>query len=266
MSLQFEEREVQSADGTRIGFVTFGSGPALVIVHGSAGTRDAWLPVATALAGQFTCHLIDRRGRGRSGDAREHSMARECEDVEAVLGVAGSGAHLLGHSYGGICVLEAARRFPVGRLVLYEPPLFHSGQKSEELGKQIRSAMESDQPEEALACFLRGGPELSAAEVSAFQATPLWKEAVKLAPTFAREVEAINRLKSDLDRYREVSMPTLLLVGTASTSHLKDASSGLQDTLPNARTVLLDGQGHIANFLAPDLVAREVSDFLLASP
>ena len=86
-----------------------------------------------------------------------------------------------------------------------------------------------------------------------------------LAPTFAREVEAISCLKSNLVPYRELSMPTLLLVGTASVAHLKEASSGLQDTLPNAKTVLLEGQGHIANLIAPDLVAREVSDFLLAS-
>jgi len=217
------------------------------------------------MAGQFTCHVIDRRGRGRSGDAREHSLDRECEDIEAVLAGAGSGAHLLGHSYGGICALEAARRFPLGRLVLYEPTLFHSGSKSEELSVQIRSAMKRNQADEALACFLSSGPELSTAEVSAFRATPLWQEAVKLAPTFAREVEAINRLKSDLKPYREVSMPTLLLVGTASAAHLKDASSGLQDTLPDVRTIRLEGQSHIANLLAPDLVAREVSDFLLAS-
>ena len=265
MSLQFEERDVQSADGTSVGFVMFGSGPPLVLVHGSAGKGDAWLPVAEAIAGQFTCHLVDRRGRGRSGDARQHSLDRECEDIEAVLRVAGAGAHLLGHSYGAICALEAARRFPVGRLVLYEPPLFHSGSRSEELSKQIHSAMANDQPDEALACFLRGGPELSADELSAFQATPLWKEAVELAPTFAREVEAINRLESNLEPYRKVSMPTLLLVGTASAAHLRDASRGLQDTLPNVRTVLLDGQAHIANLLAPDLVAREVSNFLLAS-
>lgn len=265
MGLEFEEREVQSADGTSIGFSTFGSGPALVLVHGSASSRDAWLPVATALAGQFRCHLMDRRGRGQSGDTLAHTLDREREDVEAVLEVAGSGAHLLGHSYGGLCALEAARHFPLGRLVLYEPPLFHSGPKSEELSAQIRSAMQSDQPDEALACFLKGGPELTDAEVSAFRATPLWKEAVTLAPTFAREVEAISCLKSNLVPYRELSMPTLLLVGTASVAHLKEASSGLQDTLPNAKTVLLEGQGHIANLIAPDLVAREVSDFLLAS-
>ncbi len=61
-------------------------------------------------------------------------------------------------------------------------------------------------------------------------------------------------------------MRTLLLVGTASSADLKTASSGLEDTLPNVRTVLLDGQSHVANLLVPDVVAREVIEFLLANP
>ena len=266
MSVQLQEQTVRSADGTRIGFVKLGSGPSLVLVHGGVSTVDAWLPVATAMAEQFRCYVIDRRGRGRSGDGPEHSLDRECEDIKAVLDIAGPGAHLLGHSYGAICSLEAACRFPVDRLVLYEPPLFFSGQKAEELIEHFCAAMESNQVDQAIALFLKGGPELSDDEVSALQATPLWKEMLELAPTLARELEAINRLGSNLERYRELSVRTLLLVGTASSADLKAASSGLGDTLPNVRTVLLDGQGHVANLLVPDAVAREVTDFLLASP
>ena len=130
MSAESEEHTVHSADGTKIGFVRLGSGPSLVLVHGGVNTRDAWLPVATVIANQFTCYVMDRRGRGRSGDGPEHSLDRECEDIKAVLDFAGPGAHLLGHSYGAICALEAACRFPVGRLVLYEPPLFDGENRS----------------------------------------------------------------------------------------------------------------------------------------
>ncbi len=42
------------------------------------------------------------------------------------------------------------------------------------------------------------------------------------------------------------------------------ASRVLGEALPNARTVRLEGQAHAANLTAPDLVAREVADFLLA--
>ena len=123
MSSQPEERVARSADGTPIGFLKFGSGPSLVFVHGSVNTGEEWLQVATAMAEQFTCYVMDRRGRGRSGDAAAYSLDRECEDIIAVLEVAGPEAHLLGHSYGAICALETARRLPIGRLVVYEPPL-----------------------------------------------------------------------------------------------------------------------------------------------
>lgn len=262
MTDQAQELTARSADGTKIGFTKFGSGPSVVLVHGSVSTGEDWLPVATSMADRFTCYVMDRRGRGRSGDGPEYSLAREGEDIKAVLDCAGPGAHLVGHSYGAICSLEAASRFSVGRLALYEPPLL-GGENPEELARLFRAAMERNQADQAMALFLERGPGLSGAEVAVLQTTPLWKRMVELAPTLPREMDAIRQLRFDLERYRSLSARTLLLVGTASPPHLKTASSGLQDTLPDARTVLLDGQSHIANMLAPDLVAREISEFLL---
>jgi pimeloyl-ACP methyl ester carboxylesterase len=45
---------------------------------------------------------VDRRGRGRSGDATDYALEREYEDVVAVVEAAGEGVSVLGHSYGGI--------------------------------------------------------------------------------------------------------------------------------------------------------------------
>src|SRR6266849_4419003 len=69
----------RSADGSSIGFLRLGSGPALLFVHGSLSSGESWLPVATAMAGRFTCYVMDRRGRGRSGDTADYSLQRECE-------------------------------------------------------------------------------------------------------------------------------------------------------------------------------------------
>lgn len=266
MAAQPAEREARSADGTRIGFVELGSGPPLILVHGGVSDGGQWLPVAQAMSGTSTCFLMDRRGRGRSGDAAGYSLEREAEDIKAVLDAAGPDANLLGHSYGAICALEAACRFPVRRLVLYEPPLLFVGPRSEQLVERFRAAVESHELGEALALFLKEGPQLPEADVAALQQTPLWEEMAALAPTLTREMEAINGLGGNLERYHELSVPTLLLLGSLSASHLEAASKGLQETLPDARTVLLDGQAHVANLTAPDLVAREVTGFLLARP
>jgi pimeloyl-ACP methyl ester carboxylesterase len=117
------EGSVRSADGTRIAFRRLGSGPAIVMVHGSIATHTAWMRVARLLAGRYTCFAMDRRGRSHSGAGTSpYSIEREYEDVCAVLDAAGPGAFLAGHSFGAICALGAVLLHPVSRLVIYEPP------------------------------------------------------------------------------------------------------------------------------------------------
>ena len=102
---------------------------------------------------------MDRRGR--SGDAEEYSLKKELDDVKAVLDMAGPDSYLLGHSYGAVCALEAAKRFSVSKLVLYEPPIpIHGPVIGPEL-ENCRSAAERDQLGEALAIGLRGVVKMS---------------------------------------------------------------------------------------------------------
>lgn len=264
MSIEAIAEVTRSADGTSIGFVRLGAGTALVFVHGSLSTGDDWLQVATAMAGQFTCFIMDRRGRGRSGDASDYSLDREYEDIKAVLDVAGPGAHLFGHSYGAICALGAALRAPIGHLVLYEPPLPVEGPVVGTALAPYRAAVASHQLNEALTIGLRDIIHMSADEISALRSTPFWKKRAVLTPTWTRELEAIDRLGPSLDRYRHLAAPTLLLLGTATPAHHQVATIALAKTLPAVRVVRLQGEGHAAHLTVPDIVAKEVTDFLLA--
>src|SRR5436190_483980 len=94
----------ESADGTTIGFYRRGTGPALVITHGSISSGE----------------LV--------ADTRPYDLAAEVADIAAVMAVAGPGAHLLGHSYGALCTLAHAQTHGIeGTLVVYEPPLAVDG-------------------------------------------------------------------------------------------------------------------------------------------
>src|ERR1700748_3494329 len=103
---------VTSRDGTPIGYLKTGRGPAVVIMHGSMESARSHTLLAQALAGDFTVYLPDRRGRGLSGPHRpDHSVRTEVEDLQAVL--AESGAQLVfGVSAGGLGVLGGARTMP----------------------------------------------------------------------------------------------------------------------------------------------------------
>jgi pimeloyl-ACP methyl ester carboxylesterase len=76
---------VTSSDGTQLAVWRDGSGPPLVAVHGTTADHTRWMRVAPRLTAQFTVYLMDRRGRGRSGDGPSYSLQREAEDVRAVV-------------------------------------------------------------------------------------------------------------------------------------------------------------------------------------
>src|SRR4051794_32603034 len=123
-------RHAVSADGTRIGWEVAGAGPPLVLLHGSVADRARWAAVRDGLARRFTLHLVDRRGRGLSAAEAtgSYALAREADDVAAVLRAVGPDALVLAHSYGGTCALEAAARGgPVARAPVFQAGLRAGG-------------------------------------------------------------------------------------------------------------------------------------------
>src|SRR5262245_18789348 len=99
---------VRSADGTPIMYERTGSGPPLVLVHGSLNDRTVWRAVLPAFEQRHTVFAMYRRGRNDSGPPAEHALERQFEDVAAVIEAAGEPVDLLGHSYGARCALGAA--------------------------------------------------------------------------------------------------------------------------------------------------------------
>ncbi|MEU7815617.1 alpha/beta fold hydrolase [Pseudonocardia sp. NPDC049154] len=77
-------------------------------MHGTSADHSRWAPVLPAFEQRYTVHAVDRRGRGGRGDSEDFAMEREFEDVAAVVDSLGEPVNLLGHSYGGLCALEAA--------------------------------------------------------------------------------------------------------------------------------------------------------------
>lgn len=261
-SLQSIEGNANSADGTLVGYLKIGTGPSLVVVHGSLGTGDEWLPVALELAQYFTCYLLDRRGRGRSGDSIAYSLDKEIEDIKAVLDVAGPDAFLLGHSYGAICAIETANKYPVAKLVLYEPPLPITGTVVGPAFEDFKQAIATNQLENALIIMLTRLVNISDDQLKGLQQSPFWNDMVELSPTVVRELQVIEGLDHGVERFSNLSSPTLLIMGTETAPHHITAIRALQTTLPNTQTVEFPGQGHDAHLLITKEFSNEVMEFL----
>lgn len=261
---QTENRTVRNADGAQIGFATIGSGPVpIVIVHGALSSGEQWIPVARALAERCTCYVMDRWGRGGSDHHTDYSLECEVEDIGAILEVAGPDAYLFGHSSGAIYTLEAAHRYALAGLVLYEPPLhaFH-GRFAEGIMPRLRLAARENRFDDVVATFLRDEAEIPEEQLSHLEESRLWEHMVALAPHSVKEWEELVEAGLHVDRYRDVTVPTLLLTGTLTKDHRSFATDALESTLPHARKAMLDGQGHSANVDAPEMVAKAVTEFV----
>lgn len=254
---------VESRDGTPIGYVRVGSGPPLVIVHGAWASGDSFLPFADLLGERFSCFVMDRRGRGNSGDGPEYDLQCELADIEAVLDIAGQDACLMGHSGGGVYALEVARNAPIKRLVVYEPPLRQIlNPDTPSFLDRFRYAVEDGKNEAATTMFFREMVGVDEEALGAFQSTTAWQQRVPRAWTVVRELQRMLDAGLTFERYGSVSVPTLLLVGTETPEEDVLATHRLHGVLPDSRVAELPGQGHVAHLGAPELLANEVAKFL----
>src|SRR5882762_8679258 len=186
-----ELRSVTSADGTRIGFESRGTGPALLVVHGSNLDRGGWASVADALAERYTLHLMDRRGRGLSeaGDAG-YGLAREAEDIAAVVAGIGGRVFLLGHSFGATCSLEAGLISDgIAAMLLYEPPFSTPVFSPGPAIARMEELLAAGRPAAAIAALYGGAPE-GESPTDEQEGTPAWAERIAAARTLVREVKA----------------------------------------------------------------------------
>jgi pimeloyl-ACP methyl ester carboxylesterase len=273
----FESGSVLSADGTVYGYLRSGRGPGLIVLHGGMQSSRSFSRLATLLSDQFTVYLPDRRGRGLSGPGvSPYGMAREVEDVEALVAETGA-TRIFGLSSGALIALRAAAVLPALRQVaLYEPPL--SVANSVPFGWVERYDRE------------RAAGDLAAAMVTAMQGTetdpreirPLPRarleallgdglrgdspEAIALreiVPTMHRDAQLVRETADTVEEFATLTAQVLLLGGDRSPAYLKGALDELEKVVPRCRRIELAGCDHTAadDRGRPELVAPVLARF-----
>ena len=233
---------VASKDGTPIVAECAGAGPQLVIVHGGTGDRTRWTPLFPFLVSRFRVCAMDRRSHGASGDSVPYSLQKEAEDVAAVVDSLPGEVFVLGHSYGGVCALEASfLTGRIARLILYEPPLQDRDHSA--VADAMETMLREGDRELATTTFMRDIVMISPAEIAAMQARPSWPALVASIESSIRQARALSKYRFDPERMKGLNVPTLLLMGSETASpQLRQAIAGLLDSLPNRRLYVFEGQ------------------------
>lgn len=263
---------VTSQDGTRIAYEKSGQGPALILVDGAFCYRKFGpMPkLAPLLARRFTVHAYDRRGRGESADAKEHSVQREVEDLRALVEAAGGSAALVGLSSGAVLAARAAAAgVPVTRLVLYEPPLVMQGAPGPippDRWGEIDAHLKADRRGEAVKSFMRmvGVPAFA---IPLMRVMPgVWSKLTAVAHTLPYDHAVLGHgggarpMPAEVaDALRAVRAPTLVGVGGKSPAYMAHAAETVAKAIPGAELRVLPGQTHN---VAPKSLAPVAEGFL----
>ncbi len=254
--------QVKSFDGTAIACWRQGSGPPLVMVHGTTGAHDSFRLLAARLDDRFTIYAVDRRGRGESGDTQPYAFEREVEDAASAVEALDEPVNLFGHSFGANIAVEAALvASNLRRLVLYEPGVDVTSSSAAAIDQMEEMIARGDR-EGALEFVMSRVVELRPKELDQLRRSPVWASRVAAVHTVPRELRAEIELSLEADRFAGLQVPTLLLLGSESPEWAHLATQALAAALPDARVVLLEGQGHAATVTAPDLLASEIAGFL----
>jgi pimeloyl-ACP methyl ester carboxylesterase len=240
---------VTSADGTSIAFERVGDGPPVVLVGGALNDRSfqPLVELAALLAPDFTVYTYDRRGRGDSGDTAPYAVAREVDDLEALIAEAGGSACAYGLSSGAVLALEAAARgVTITKLALFEPPLtVDDGTDSddEEFDAQLAELIWAGRRGDAIELFMTG-IGLPSEAIDGARRSPTWSGLEAMAHTILYD-DAITGDRSLLtERLASVTVPTLVIASGASSPYLHDAAQAVADALPDAQLRTLEGQFH----------------------
>jgi pimeloyl-ACP methyl ester carboxylesterase len=254
---------VTSADGTRIIFSRYGSGPAVILVHGTFTdrTHPTLSEAATALAPWFTVLNYDRRGRGDSGDTRPYAVQREIEDIAALIGAGGGSAMVFGGSSGAALALEAAARDPrVSRVVAWEPP-YHVDDGApflpDDFAAQLSALVRAGRRGDAVEKYMMEAAGMPATAVAEMRRAPSWRDAETAAHTLAYEAAVMgpgNALPAD--RLGRITQPVLVLNGDRSPAWMISAGRAVAAAIPGAVYRVLAGQAHNVSpaALVPELL------------
>jgi pimeloyl-ACP methyl ester carboxylesterase len=211
----------------------------VVFVHGSVGNGEAtWAPVRP-LADRFELVVPNRGGYPPNPPLARIDFAQQAVELEPLLG---DGAHLVGHSYGGVISLLIAARRPeaVRSLTVSEPPAFGVARGTPEVDRLV----------DELGSFFAAGPYEPADYLRGFLAIvgsgitlpdPL-PPALEQGARAAMVERSPEEAEIPLDELAAAPFPMLVISGAHNAAF--DAVCDVLEERLGAERAVLPGAGH----------------------
>jgi pimeloyl-ACP methyl ester carboxylesterase len=240
-----------------------GVGDAVLLLHSSGLSGRQWRRLVPELVGRGMRAVVpDLTGHGRSepwAEPTPFSFRTDVDRVSETLRRLG-GAHVVGHSYGGLVGLHAALAVPeaVRSLTLYEPVAFGV----------LDSPRDADARGTLAAVDVRWGVSAGEHEawlerfVEYWGGSGAWRALREEARQEFRRVgwvlrEGVRSLTEDTTpgaTFAAVTAPTRLFTGERSPVAGQRVVRRLGEAIGSARVTTIPGVGHMGPVAAPEIV------------
>jgi pimeloyl-ACP methyl ester carboxylesterase len=229
--------------------------PAVVFLHGAGFDHTAWALHSRWFAHRgFAVLAPDLPGHGRSEGPALKSIGEMAEWTIALLDAAeAQKVHLVGHSMGSLIALDAAARHPgrVNALSLIGTAATMT------VGPDLLKAAEAND-QAAIDMVSIWGLGFNA-ELGGSLAPGLWmhggaQSTLQRCPpgVLFGDLSACNAYADALSAAARISVPTTLILGEKDMMTPARAGKALAAAIPQARTVVLPGSGHMLMAERPD--------------
>jgi pimeloyl-ACP methyl ester carboxylesterase len=238
-----------------------------VLVGGALDDGSENATLIPALAERFTVVNYARRGRDGSGDAPPHSLAREIEDLTAVISSAGGSAHLFGASSGGSLALEAAASGVNALSVAVCDVPFSIAPEAVSAWQtyvvRLRDALAEDDRDRAIELFIAvaGLPQEAIAEA---KSSPYWTPLLPIAHTLGYDAACLNDGSPPRTRLSSISQPVLLITRAERNAAMSDiafftaAADAVARMIENAERITVPAPSHVVD---PEALAPVLTNF-----
>jgi len=274
----FDLRHV-SIHGHDVGYRMAGSGPALLLIHGIAGSSATWREVMPTLAERFCVVAPDLIGHGQSakpvGDYSLGAYASGMRDLLGALGV--ERATVVGQSFGGGVALQLAYQHPeiCERLVLVD-----SGGLGREVSWMLRfmtlPGSEYLMPLIFPSFVRESGNELSRQlhrrGVRMGRLAEMWNAYSSLTesdnrPAFVRTLRGVidpgGQTVSATDRlYLAAQLPTLIVWGEQDAIIPVSHAYAAHEAIAGSRLEVIPEAGHFPQVETPEAFLSVLVDFI----
>ena len=269
--------------GAPVGYRSAGEGPAVVLIHGMAGSSETWAPTMPLLAEGRTLIAPDLLGHGASakprGDYSLGALANGVRDLLVTLGH--ERATIVGHSLGGGVAMQFAYQFPerCERLVLVS-----SGGLGPEVSTLLR-ALSAPGAEYVLALGCAPGLRDLGSRIAGLAGrigmrpgpamAEVWRSYVSLGDretrtafihTLRSVIDVGGQRVSAIDRlYLASEMPTLIVWGDRDPFIPVAHAHAAHAAMPGSRLEIFEGSGHFPHRDQAARFATLLTEFLSAT-